>query len=69
MTGSQKIALGESIGVWIYKDRPSLEFPSSFINNCEVTVPGGAQETCIFDTERRGQWAWCDGLMVGPDDL
>jgi len=34
-----------------------------------VTVPGGVPEPCGCGTEGHGQWAWCDGLLVGPDGL
>jgi len=34
-----------------------------------VTVPGGAQELWRRGSEGCGQWAWGDGLVVGPDDL
>ena len=35
--------------------------------NGGVTVSGGVQELCGCGSEGRGQWAWCDGLMVGLD--
>jgi len=34
-----------------------------------VTVPGGVQEPRGCGTEGRGQWAWCDRLLVGLGDL
>ena len=34
-----------------------------------VTVPGGVQEPCGCGTEGHGQWAWCDGLLVGLNGL
>ena len=34
-----------------------------------VTVPGGVQELCRCGTEGRDQWARCDGLTIGLDDL
>ena len=33
------------------------------------TVPGGVQEPCGCGTEGHGQWARCDGLLVGLDGL
>lgn len=34
-----------------------------------LTVHGGDQELCGCGTEGHGQWAWCDGLVVGLSDL
>ena len=34
-----------------------------------VTIPGGVQETRGCVTEGRDQWARCDGLTIGLDDL
>ena len=34
-----------------------------------VTVPGGVQEPCGCGTEGHGQWARCDGLLVGLNGL
>ena len=34
-----------------------------------VTVPGGVPEPCGCGTEGHGQWAWCDGLLVGLGGL
>jgi len=34
-----------------------------------VTIPGGVEEPHGRGTEGHGQWAWCDGLMVGLDAL
>jgi len=32
---------------------------------CGVTVPEGVIEPCGCGTEGHGQWAWCDGLLLG----
>ena len=34
-----------------------------------VTIPGGVQETRGCVTEGCDQWARCDGLTIGLDDL
>jgi len=34
-----------------------------------VTIPGGVPELCGCGTEGHGQWAWCDGLLVGLGEL
>ena len=34
-----------------------------------VTILGGVPEMCGHGTEGHGQWAWCDGLLVGLGEL
>ena len=34
-----------------------------------VTVPGGVPELCGYGNEGHGQWARCDGLLVGLGGL